>query len=250
MLRGRTAILEDVNWRVEPRQNWVILGANGSGKTTLLKALTGYMPPTAGELDLLGHRYGTCDWRDLRLHVGVVTSAFTAAIPPAETALDTVISGKFAQLDLWHRFSAADRRAALGWLRFVGLTALAAREWAYLSQGEKQRVLIARALMSRPKLLILDEPSSGLDPVSREHFLQFLDRLGRRRRAPALVLVTHHVEEIMPVFTHALLLRKGRVVAEGPCAKILTSRQLSATFGTRLRLTRRQGRYQLAFVRP
>ncbi len=247
--RGRTAILRGVDWRVNRGEHWAILGANGSGKTTLLKTLTGYMPPSSGELSLLGGRYGACDWRDLRLHVGVVTSAFAAAIPPAERALETVISGKFAQLDLWHKVSAADRREAGRRLQSVGLGALAEREWAYLSQGERQRVLITRALMNDPKILILDEPCVGLDPVAREHFLRFLDRLARRRRAPALVLVTHHVEEIVPAFTHALLLRSGRVVAAGPHASVLTSGNLAATFGAPLRMTRRDGRYRIAFPR-
>jgi iron complex transport system ATP-binding protein len=123
--------------------------------------------------------------------------------------------------------------------------ALAGREWAYLSQGERQRVLIARALMARPRLLILDEPCAGLDPVARGHFLAFLDRLAARRSAPALVLVTHHVEEITPAFSHALLLRSGRVLAAGPCRKVLTSASLSAAFGARLRLTRRDQRLAL-----
>ena len=248
--RGSTTILRDVAWRVQPGEHWVILGANGSGKTSLLKTLTGYLPPTAGEIAVLGRHYGASDWRELRLHIGVVTSAFVAAIPPAETALDTVISGKFAQLDLWARVTRADRAAATRLLRLTGAARLAAREWAYLSQGERQRVLIARALMPRPRLLILDEPCAGLDPVAREKFLHFVDRLARRRDAPALVFVTHHVEEITPAFTHALLLRGGRVVAAGPRAALLTSARLSATFGSALRLERRGGRYRLAFTRP
>lgn len=246
--RGPTAILRGIGWRIAAREHWAILGANGSGKTTLLKTLTGYMPPTSGEITLLGQRYGAADWRDLRLHIGVVMSAFVTAIPAAETAIETVMSGKFAQLDLWHAVSRADRAEAMRWLTFVGLAAVAEREWAYLSQGERQRVLIARALMGHPKLLILDEPCSGLDPVAREHFLQFLQRLARRRGAPALVLVTHHVEEIVPAFTHALLLRRGQVVAAGPRRAVLTSAHLSQTFAARLRLTRRGERYELAFT--
>ncbi|MEO5961657.1 MAG: ATP-binding cassette domain-containing protein, partial [Opitutaceae bacterium] len=155
VVRGSTAILRGVDWRVARGEHWVILGANGSGKTTLLKTLTGYMPPTSGSISLLGRRYGACDWRELRLEIGVVTSAFATAIPPAEIALDTVMSGKFAQLDLWHAVKKVDRAAALRLLRSVGLGYLAAREWVYLSQGERQRVLIARALMARPRLLIL-----------------------------------------------------------------------------------------------
>jgi iron complex transport system ATP-binding protein len=237
--RGRTAILRGIDWRVAPGEHWVILGANGSGKTSLLKSLTGFLSPTAGEISVLGQRYGASDWRELRFHIGVVTSSFVAAVPPAEVALDTVVSGKFAQLDLWHAGTRADRAAAMKLLRFVGLAKIADREWAYLSQGERQRVLIARALMARPRLLILDEPCAGLDPVAREKFLSFVDRLTRQRNAPALVLVTHHVEEITAGFTHALLLRGGRVTAAGLRGDVLTSANLSAIFGARLRLVRR-----------
>lgn len=249
MTRGRTHILRGIDWRVARGEHWAILGANGSGKTTLLKALTGYMSPTDGELSLLGHRYGEADWRELRLHVGIVMSAFNAAVPVAEPALDTVVSGKYAQLDLWHAGTRADRRAALRLLRSMRLAYLADREWAVLSQGERQRVLIARALMARPRLLILDEPCAGLDPVAREKFLRFVDQLARRRNSPALVLVTHHVEEIMPAFTHALLLRQGRVVAAGARRRVLTSENLSATFAAPLRLTHVRGRYRLDFAR-
>jgi iron complex transport system ATP-binding protein len=247
--RGRTVILHDVAWRVRPGEHWVILGANGSGKTSLLKVLNGHLPPTAGEIAVLGQHYGASDWRELRLKLGVVMSAFAAAIPPAETALETVLSGQFAQLDLWARVSRADRLAGMRRLRGVGAAGIARRAWVHLSQGERQRVLIARALMARPRLLILDEPCAGLDPVAREKFLGFINRLARRRGAPALVLVTHHVEEITPAFTHALLLRGGRVVAAGPRARVLTSRNLSATFGAPLRLSRSGPRHQLAFPR-
>jgi iron complex transport system ATP-binding protein len=251
--RGDTTILDDVSWRVDRGEHWAILGANGSGKTSLLKALTGYLSPTRGDLALLGRRYGTCDWRDLRLQIGVVMSAFAASIPPAEPALDTVVSGKFAQLDLWHPVTSADRATGLRLLRSSGLGGLARREWLYLSQGERQRVLIARALMARPRLLILDEPCAGLDPVARENFLRFVDQLAtqnksptsRRPKSPALVLVTHHVEEITPAFTHALLLRDGRVLAAGPREQVLTSANLSATFGAPLRISRPGSRYRL-----
>lgn len=228
-----------------------MLGANGSGKTSLLKALTGFLTPSAGAFSVLGRQYGASDWRELRLQIGVVTNAFAAAIPPAEPALETVISGKYAQLDLWARATPRDRRQAGRLLREVGASRIATREWIYLSQGERQRVLIARALMARPRLLILDEPCAGLDPIAREKFLRLVTRLGRRRgpRAPALVLVTHHVEEIVPVFTHALLMRSGRLVASGRSAKVLTSALLSATFGSSVRLTRRADRYRLHAVR-
>lgn len=249
--RGQTAILRGVDWRIEAGEHWVILGANGSGKTSLLKALTGFMSPTGGEIALLGQRYGASDWRELRLKVGVVTSAFVAAVPAAERAVETVISGKFAQLDLWAKFTRADRARALKLLASVGGARIAEREWIYLSQGERQRVLIARALMAQPRLLILDEPCAGLDPVAREEFLRFLSRLARRRDAgaPSLVLVTHHVEEIVRGFTHALMLRQGEVVAGGPLAAVMNPRNLSATFGGAMKLQRVGGRYRLELAR-
>ena len=235
--RDRTVILNHVNWRVNRGENWVILGANGSGKTSLLRSITGYLAPTDGGIHLLGGEYGNCDWRALREHIGIVTNSFSALIPVCETALDTVISGKYAQLDLWVRTTAADKAAARKWLDVTDAGYVAKREWQHLSQGERQRVLIARALMARPRLLILDEPCAGLDPVARRDFLTLIDRLGRRRGGPALVLVTHHVEEITPVFSHALLLRAGEVVGAGPREKMLTSAQLSRLFGTKVKLT-------------
>jgi iron complex transport system ATP-binding protein len=254
--RGDTAILRDVNWRIGPGEHWVVLGANGSGKTSLLKALTGFLSPTAGEFSVLGRRYGASDWRELRLKIGVVTSAFAASIPAAEVALDTVMSGKFAQLDLWAPVSKADRSMAARLLEWVNATGIANRAWLYLSQGERQRVLIARALMNRPQLLILDEPCAGLDPVAREKFLRLVPVLvdkgqdRARRSVEALIFVTHHVEEITALFTHALLLREGGVVAAGPCHSVLTSRNLSVTFGMPMKLDRsREGRYRLT-VRP
>jgi len=236
--RGTTVILKRVDWRVSRGENWVILGANGSGKTSLLRALTGYFPPTHGEIELLGGQYGNCDWRALREHIGIVTTSFTSLISPAEPAIDTVISGKFAQLDLWKKVTASERTAARKLLALVDGSYLETREWQFLSQGERQRVLIARALMASPRLLILDEPCAGLDPVARVEFLKLIDRLARSPRAPALVLVTHHVEEITPAFTHALLLRKGEVVAAGPRSRTLNSEKLSQVFAAPVRLSR------------
>ena len=245
--RGRTSILRGLDWRVRRGEHWTILGPNGCGKTTLLKALLGYLSPTAGEIALLGRRYGAADWREVRLELGIVTSALQASVPAAEPAIETVVSGRYAQLDLWMKVTRADAAAARKLLRLLGGAHPAEREWQFLSQGERQRVLIARALMAKPKLLILDEPCAGLDPVAREEFLRFLGKLARRPRGPALVLVTHHVEEILPGFSHALLLRDGVVIAAGPRAKVLTTRRLSAAFGAPLRLLRRAGRYQLVF---
>lgn len=249
VIRGRTTLLNDVSWRIEPGEHWVILGPNGCGKTSLLKALTGYLTPSSGEIELLGQRYGESDWRDLRLQIGLVTSALQASVPPDEPALETVVSGKYAQLDLWMKLTPADRRAARKLLRFVNAGKLSERLWGQLSQGERQRILIARALMAKPKLLILDEPCAGLDPVARAHFLGFINELARTTRGPALVLVTHHVEEITSGFTHALVLAAGRVAATGPAKAVLTSRTLSHAFGAPVRLSRKRDGLHLS-VRP
>ncbi len=234
--RGETTILDGVNWRVELGQHWVILGANGSGKTSLLSALTGYLTPTAGEISLLGKTYGHADWRELRKQIGLVSSAVRQMMADDEPALETVASGKYAMIDFWGRLARADRVRARQILRQIECAPLAERPWRVLSQGERQRVLIGRALMARPRVLILDEPCAGLDPAAREHFLQFLQRLGKKRNAPTLVLVTHHVEEIMPVFSHVLVLQSGRALATGEKADVLNSKNLSDAFNARMKL--------------
>jgi len=243
--RGGTVILHDVAWRVLPGQHWVILGANGSGKTSLLSALTGYFMPTAGEMTLLGERYGESDWRELRTRIGIVSSSIRQMMANDEPALDTVASGKYAMIDFWGRPSRTDRRQALRILRDIECEYLVDRPWDFLSQGERQRVLIGRALMARPKLLILDEPCAGLDPAAREHFLQFLQSLGRAKNSPTLVFVTHHVEEIMPVFSRVLILRKGKVLAAGRKSTTLNSKNLSRAFKMPLRVKRTGSRYGL-----
>jgi iron complex transport system ATP-binding protein len=243
--RGSTTILDDVSWRVERGQHWVILGANGSGKTSLLSALTGYLTPTAGEISLLGKTYGGADWRELRKQIGLVSSAVRQMMADDEPALETVASGKYAMIDFWGRLARADQIRARQILRQIDCSPLAERPWRVLSQGERQRILIGRALMARPRVLILDEPCAGLDPAAREHFLQFLQRLGRNRNAPALVLVTHHVEEIMPVFSHVLILKKGRVLAAGEKLQRLNTDMLSRAFNARVQLQRRTGRYRM-----
>ena len=243
--RGGTTILDGVSWRVERGQHWVMLGANGSGKTSLLSALTGYLTPTAGEISLLGKTYGGSDWRELRKQIGLVSSAVRQMMAGDEPALETIASGKYAMIDFWGRLARADRARARQILGQIECPHLADRPWGVLSQGERQRVLIGRALMARPRVLILDEPCAGLDPAAREHFLQFLQRLGQSRNAPTLVLVTHHVEEIMPVFSHVLVLNKGAVRAAGAKADVLNSKNLSIAFGARMQLQRTGNRYAL-----
>ncbi len=246
--RGDTIILDRVSWAVQRGEHWAILGANGSGKTSLLSALTGYLSPTEGDIVVLGQRFGESDWRELRKHIGIVSSSVRQMMPDHEPALTSVISGKYAMIDYWGRVKAADRVTAMRILRDVEAAHLEKRTWQVLSQGERQRVLIGRALMARPRLLILDEPCAGLDPVAREHFLDFIERLGRRRNAPALILVTHHVDEITPVFSHALLLRAGQVLAAGLKGDALTSASISQAFDAKLRLVVGKNRWELIFA--
>jgi iron complex transport system ATP-binding protein len=244
--REGTLILDDVGWRVERGQHWAILGANGSGKTSLLSALTGYFMPTAGEIAVLGQRFGQADWRELRKHIGLVSSSIRQLMADTEPALESVVSGNYAMIDYWGRISRADRARGLRLLQQVECAYLAKRPWLFLSQGERQRVLIGRALMAKPRLLILDEPCAGLDPAAREHFLQFLQRLGSRPAAPTLVLVTHHVEEIMPVFSHVLILKSGRVLAGGEKSPVLNARNLSAAFNATVKLQKKSRRFVLS----
>jgi iron complex transport system ATP-binding protein len=243
--RSGTVILDGVNWRVARGEHWAILGANGSGKTSLLSALTGYLMPTAGEIFLLGKIYGQSDWRELRKKIGIVSSSVRQMMADDEPALETVASGKYAMVDFWGRLSRTDKNRALKILRQIECAPLAERPWRVLSQGERQRVLIGRALMPDPRVLILDEPCAGLDPAACEYFLQFLQRLGRKKNAPTLVLVTHHVEEIMPVFSHTLVLKNGKVLAAGKKSAVLNAKLLSNAFAARLRLGKTKNRYWL-----
>lgn len=239
-------ILNGIDWTVTPGEHWVILGANGSGKTSLLSTLTGYMPPTGGGIAVLGETYGRSDWRELRRRIGICSSSIHQLMEGHEVALSAVISGRHAMVGMWGEVRDDERRQALRILRQVEAEHIRDRPWRFLSQGERQRVLIGRALMARPELLILDEPCAGLDPVAREHFVQFLERLARSKAAPTLVLVTHHVEEIMPAFSHVLVLKGGTVLAAGPKTRILTSATLARAFDAPVRLRRRRGRYALS----
>jgi iron complex transport system ATP-binding protein len=247
--RGGTKILDGLSWRVQAGEHWVILGANGSGKTSLLSALTGYLMPTSGEISLLGETYGQSDWRELRKKIGIVSSSVRQMMADDEPALETVASGKYAMIDFWGQLTHAEKIKARKLLRQVECEYLAERAWRVLSQGERQRVLIGRALMAKPRALILDEPCAGLDPAARENFLQFLQRLGAKKNSPTLVLVTHHVEEIMPVFSHVLVLTDGKILAAGEKIKILTTENLSRAFNANAKVKFADARYHLT-IRP
>ena len=249
VVRGGTEILKGIQWEVASRENWVILGANGSGKTTLLSCVTGYVTPSAGRIQVLGKQYGKADWRELRKEVGLVSSNIRHWIEDDQTALEVVASGRDAEINMWH--SPQDRllQEARKSLRQVECADLGERPWAFLSQGERQRVLIGRSLMAKYRILILDEPCAGLDPVARERFLQFLSRLAASEKTPNLVFVTHHVEEILPCFDRALVLRGGRIISQGAIGKVITSTTMTNAFGSKIAVYRKARRFQLRFGR-
>ena len=241
IIREKTKILAGVSWQIRAGEHWAILGANGSGKTSMLSAMTGYLSPTSGGMEVLGQRYGASNWPELRKRIGIVSSALRQQMADAEPALVSVVSGKYAMIDYWGELHEDDLAEGRKILDQMGCAHLAQRPWLFLSQGERQRVLIGRALMAKPQLLILDEPCSGLDPVARGHFLAFLDELMRRKDSPTLILVTHHVEEIVAGITHVLVLRHGERLASGERVAMLNEETLSAAFGERVRLIRYEG---------
>jgi len=243
--RGEVEILRDVNWTVRKGEHWAILGANGSGKTSLLSALTGYMSATRGRIRLLGREFGRSDWRELRKRVGLVSSSVRQLMAESETALETVATGKAGVIDQWGPLKRGERIRARAILNDLGCGYLEKRVWAVLSQGERQRVLIGRALMAAPEALILDEPCAGLDPAARERFLEFIQELTERSTSPAIILVTHHVEEIVPGLTHVMALKGGTLVAAGPKPKTLTGRLISEVFDCEARLNKARNRYHL-----
>ncbi len=241
VVRGGTPILDDVSWRVNPGERWVVLGPNGAGKTTLLAIAATLMHPSSGVVEILDEVLGLTDVFELRPRIGLASAALAQELPPAEVAIDVVRTGAYAMLGSWREeYEGADNARALALLDSWGAAALADRTFGTLSEGERKRVQIARALMPDPELLLLDEPAAGLDVGTREDLVARLSALASDPRSAILVLVTHHVEEIPPGITHALLLREGRVVAQGPLAQTLTDANLTATFGVPLRVSQHE----------
>lgn len=237
--RDGRRILDRIDWEVEAGQRWVVLGPNGSGKTTLLRLSGGHDHPTEGTVEILGSRVGRVDLRRLRTRVGFTSGAVTRTLRATLPAADIVMTGRFAALEpWWHDYGDVDRARARDLLATLGVGHVAALPWAVISEGERQQVLLARLLMGDPELVLLDEPFAGLDLGARERLLDRLGTLFADPATPALVLVTHHVEEIPVGTTHAALLREGRVVAAGPVDKALTAATLSAAFALDVRLGR------------
>jgi iron complex transport system ATP-binding protein len=244
VVRGETHLLRGVDWTVEADHRWVVLGPNGAGKTTLLQLAAALMHPTRGEVALLGETLGAVDVFELRPRIGLTSAALAQRIQPSERTGDVVVSAGYAVVGRWReQYDVHDLTRAGMLMEQWGVAPFANRAFGTLSEGERKRTQIARALMPDPELLLLDEPGAGLDLGGREDLVSRLTDLARYLYAPAQVLVTHHVEEIPPGYTHALLLRGGGVVASGPLDEVLTAAALSETFGIPLELERSNGRF-------
>ncbi|MDE0573219.1 ABC transporter ATP-binding protein [Demequina sp. B12] len=242
--RDDNPILRDIDWTVDSQQRWVVLGPNGAGKTTLTNLASARMHPSEGEVQILGEVLGRTDTQDLRTRVGLTSAALADRIPDDETVRDVVMTAAYGVTGRWREeYERLDESRAEDLLAAFGMLDFAERPFWTLSEGERKRVQIARALMTDPELLILDEPAAGLDLGGREELLAALSELAGDRRSPAMVMVTHHVEEIPLDFTHALLLREGRVVAAGPLHSTITSASLSEAYGMPVALHAHQGRW-------
>ena len=244
VVRGETYLLRGIDWTVEADQRWVVLGPNGAGKTTLLQLAAAQMHPTRGVVTLLGETLGAVDVFELRPRIGLTSAALAQRIEPGERTGDVVLSAGYAVVGRWReRYDVHDLTRAGMLMEQWGVAQYAHRPFGTLSEGERKRAQIARALMPDPELLLLDEPGAGLDLGGREDLVTRLSDLAGDALAPAQVLVTHHVEEIPPAYTHALLLRGGEVVAAGPADEVLTAPLRSAAFDVQLDVQRERGRY-------
>ena len=226
--RGDRVILGPLNWQVLEGQRWVILGPNGAGKTTLLQICSSLIHPTTGEIHILGEKLGRVDVFELRTRIGLTSSALVEQLSPDELVMDVVLTAAYAMLGRWQeKYDLWDESRAMALLTALGVRELGERLFGSLSEGEKKRVQIARALMADPELLLLDEPASSLDLGGREDLLRRIESLSRDPLAPATVIVTHHIEEIPVGTTHALLLRDGVAVAQGEVASVITDQNLT-----------------------
>ncbi|HEX3012477.1 MAG TPA: ABC transporter ATP-binding protein [Syntrophomonadaceae bacterium] len=245
--REKKTILDQINWEVKSGEHWAILGLNGSGKTTMLKMINGYTWPTRGEVSVLGQDFGSYDLRELRKSIGWVSSALQERMYGSDRAQDVVISGKYASIGLYFiQPTAEDLAQALELMERLDCSHLIDRAYEACSQGEKQRLLIARALMASPRLLIMDEACSGLDFLAREALLASINELAADPDGPTIFFVTHHIEEILPVFNRTLLLRRGQIFASGESQEILNSTVLSEFFETRVQVSWQNNRAWLS----
>lgn len=247
--RQGNEILHDINWEVKKQEHWTVLGLNGAGKTTLLNMVNGYIWPTTGEVSVLGNKFGQTDITKLRYSIGWVSSSLSERINSHHKTEELVVSGKFAAVGLTFADpTEADFARAREIMKQLNVEHTYGQPYAKCSHGEKQKILIARGLIANPKLLILDEPTSGLDFISREELLRAVEQLTVKQDAPTIIFVTHHIEEVLPVFSHTLLLKDGTVFAKGERENVLTSENMSKLYGRKIQVDWRKDRAWMALV--
>jgi len=242
-------ILHDIHWNVHKNEHWAVLGLNGAGKTTLLNMVNGYIWPTTGEVSVLGKKFGKTDIHKLRRSIGWVSSSLGERVNGRHKTEDIVVSGKFAAVGLvFADPKEEDFELARNWMNVLRVDHTYGQAYEKCSNGEKQKILLARGLMANPHLLILDEPTSGLDFIAREELLTTIEQLATRKDAPTIILVTHHIEEVLPIFTHTLLLKDGTVFAQGTREDVLTNDLMSKLYGQNIEVDWRQDRAWLTLA--
>lgn len=243
LIRNKKYILQNVHWKVHKGEHWCILGRNGAGKTALLNLLNGYLFPSKGTVTVLGSTFGKTDFREVRKQIGLVSSSLQEKIYGHDLVEEVILSGKFASIGLYETPEENDLEEMRTLMALFGVEKLSGRTYDNLSQGEKQKVLILRALMPQPKLLILDEPCNGLDILAREELLTLIETIAKKPNAPTILYVTHHVEEILPCFTRSLLLKEGKIFACGKTEELLSCARLSDFFEAGMEVENFHGRY-------
>jgi len=242
--RDTSLLLRNIDWTAHEDERWIVIGPNGAGKTTLLQVAATLLFPTDGTVEVLGETLGEVDVFDLRPRIGITSASLAEKVPAGEKVIDLVLTASYAILGRWkEEYDSSDVTRAVELLDALGCAHLIRRRFATLSEGERKRVQIARAMMPDPEMLLLDEPAAGLDLGGREDLLRRLSYLARDSRAPMMVQVTHHVEEVPDGFTHAMLLRRGSVLAQGPIDEVFTTRNLSRCFGVPLEIEYRNNRW-------
>jgi iron complex transport system ATP-binding protein len=243
--REASLLLRNVDWTAHEDERWIVIGPNGAGKTTLLQVAATLLHPTEGTVEVLGERLGDVDVFELRPRIGLTSASLAERVPASEKVIDLVLTASYAILGRWkEEYESSDVTRAVELLDALGCAHLIRRRFATLSEGERKRVQIARAMMPDPEMLLLDEPAAGLDLGGREDLLRRLSVLALNPKAPMMVLVTHHVEEVPDGFTHAMLLRRGAVLTAGPVEEVFTAKYLSRCFGIPLEIERHQNRWR------
>ncbi len=243
---GEKKILDNICVEVKDGERWVLLGANGAGKSSLISAVCGFSMPTECLLRVSGFEYSKDNWQQVRERIALIGTHLHREINQDEKVVDAIIGGKFAMINYWGKITKPLILEAYKQMKRLGIAHLVDASWRFISQGEREKVLIARSLMMKPDVVFLDEPCSSLDPVARRNFVDFMDKLGQKKSIPAIILATHYLEDIPQCFTHALVLKKGKVLASGKIGDVISSEVLSSAYGAKCKVSKNKGVYTLS----